>query len=310
MRYDIEFETSSETKRSGAVEDPQGPSRVLITWDATVRLEVLGDATSGNEPPGSSPEHPTHSSADPARPIPTPATSPLMRVRTTYERSSANVKSDTPDPQADDIEAQYARLEGKSVEFTLAADGHVSNVSGLAGILTDQKALTSAEQWMAQLSGGASGPAAAPAPGQKWTSEEPAASLPLAGMFWRTQSTYLRNENCHPANPAGGAPVWGGESCAVILSKLSLVEPHPVHDATPPDYRSNGLHTSGHWSGSSQSLSYVSLKTGWVVSVAQNGSEQMDVTVLTAYGSSVHYSGTVATRSQISLIAPEISQSR
>ena len=44
LRYQVQLQTVTDTTRSGAVSDPQGPSRLTVTWDATVRLEVLGQA--------------------------------------------------------------------------------------------------------------------------------------------------------------------------------------------------------------------------------------------------------------------------
>ena len=44
MRYQIEFQTESGMKHGGAIQDPEGPSQMVVTWDATVRLEVLGAA--------------------------------------------------------------------------------------------------------------------------------------------------------------------------------------------------------------------------------------------------------------------------
>ncbi|MGC1187811.1 MAG: hypothetical protein WA871_10510, partial [Candidatus Acidiferrales bacterium] len=54
-----------------------------------------------------------------------------------------------------------------------------------------------------------------------------------------------------------------------------------------------GIHTSGTWTGSSESLIHVSLRTGWVVSILQNGDEKMDVTVVSDHLDSMRYAGTV-----------------
>ena len=281
MRYTIEFHTESAMQHGGAIQDPQGPAQLAVTWNATVRLEILG-ATNESGPVQQS---------GPA----------AMRVRTTYEKSSATVRSDTPDPDADGIRQQYARLEGKSIEFTLGGNGAVSGVRGLEGVIPDEKARSAAEQWIAQLSGAVSAPAAGIIPGQRWTSEQLADSMPLAGLAWRTDSTYLRNEPCQPASPGGAPAVASSDFCAVILSQLSLVSKRTPKDPTPDEFRRNGLRTSGRWTGSGESLSYVSLRTGWVVSTNQNGAEQMDIAVTKTGGNSVRYAGTVRTRSSISL---------
>ena len=107
----------------------------------------------------------------------------------------------------------------------------------------------------------------------------------------------MRNEPCRPSNPSDG------EQCAVILTQLQMSQPRPVRDPTPEDYRARGLRTSGTWSGSGESLTYISLRTGWVVSSTQSGSEEMDVTVASAEGeTSVRYAGRVRSQSQLSLL--------
>jgi hypothetical protein len=53
------------------------------------------------------------------------------------------------------------------------------------------------------------------------------------------------------------------------------------------------MQTTGSWAGSSESLIYVSLRTGWVVSVSQSGDEKMDVTVVSEHLDSIRYAGTV-----------------
>ena len=283
MRYRIEVESTSDTTHGGAVQDPQGPSHLIVTWDATVRMEVLSGnaAVSPTAPAGS------------------------IRLRTTYEKSLAVVKSDTPDPQAEDIEQQYGKLQGQSMEFTVLPGGAVTEVSGLGEILTDDKARSAAEEWVKQVSSGAGTPEQGIVPGQTWSTDEPAESLPLAGMFWHTNSTYLQNEPCRPVDPAKPAVAQDAETCAVILSRLSLVTPRKLHDPTPAAYLKDGVHTAGSWSTSGESMNYVSLRNGWVVSVAQNGTEQMDMTFTNASGVTVQYKGTVGTHSTVTLLPNE-----
>ncbi len=287
FRYAMEFETTTATSRSGQVADPQGPSKLVITWDATILLEVLPAEASA---PGS------------------------VRLRTTYEKSTAHVSSDTFDPAAAATQEQYQKLEGKVVEFTLDASGKVISVSGLAEIVDGEKAVQAAREWIAQLDAGSGAPAGGVSPGQKWSSDQPATSLPVAGMVWRTESEYLRDEVCHPPNPEGApAPAIAesegnprsAETCAVILTHLNLVRPKPVRNPTPEEYSKNGVQTAGKWNGSGQSLSYISLRTGLVVSVTQTGTEEMDVTLTTGHSTSMHYAGTILSRSQVALVADD-----
>src|SRR6266850_1309822 len=222
---------------------PQGPAKLVIDWDATILLEVLPAEPSA---PGS------------------------IRLRTKYEKSTAHVTSDTFDPAAAATEEQYQNLEGKAVEFTLDANGKVISVSGLEEIVDGEKTVEAARDWIAQLSAGSGAPAGGVIVGQKWFSEQPAASLPVAEMVWRTESEYLRDEICRPPNPdaaptpssaeSAGNPE-SAEACAVILTRLNLVRHKPVRDVTPEEYRKSGVQTAGKWDGSAESLSYISLRT-------------------------------------------------
>ena len=172
FRYEMEFETTTETSRSGLASDPQGPSSLVVDWNATVRMEVL-PADAGT--PGG------------------------IRLRTTYEKSTANVHSDTFDPAADETSEQYKSLEGKVVEFTLDAGGKVKYVSGIEGIVDSEKAAQSAREWIAQLSASAGAPPGGVSIGQAWSSEQPANSLPIAGMIWHTDSRISSQRALPPA---------------------------------------------------------------------------------------------------------------
>ena len=286
FRYAMEFETTTATSQSGLAKDPQGPSKLVITWDATILLEVLPTEASA---PGS------------------------IRLRTTYEKSTAHVTSDTFDPAAAATEEQYQKLEGKAVEFTLDASGKVISVSGLPEIVDGEKAVLAAREWIAQLDTGSGAPAGGVTVGQTWSSEQPA-SLPVAGMVWRTESEYLRDEVCHPPNPEAPPAPSSAESaanpelpetCAVILTRLDLVRPKPVRNSTPEEYRKSGVQTAGKWEGSAQSLSYISLRTGLAVSVTQTGTEEMHVTLTTQHNASMRYAGTILSRSQVALVADD-----
>jgi hypothetical protein len=299
LLYRLELQTITDTRRTGAISDPQGPSRLLVTWDATVKLEVLGEAA---QPLSVSPAAGARKEHDAKSDVRSSAT----RIRTTYQSSAATVKSDSPDPQAEDIEQSYKRLEGQIIEFTIGPDGQVSGVQGLKDVLDTDQVRQAAEQWMAQVSG----PAIAPngvTIGQTWNSAVPAISMPLADMIWRSSSTYLRNESCRPAESDGSGA--SPEMCAVIETHQSVVPRKQLRDPTPEDYRRNGLHTAGHWTGSGESLSYVSLDTHLAVSVTQDSSQQIDFTVTNASGNSVRYAGTVETHSRVELLPPGTARS-
>jgi hypothetical protein len=287
FRYEMEFETTTDTSRSGLASDPEGPSSLVVDWNATVRIDVLpADA----DTPGG------------------------IRLRTTYEKSAASIRSDTFDPAATETVMQYHRLEGKAVEFTLDAAGKVQYVSGLEGIIDSEKGAQSAREWIDQLSASAGAPPRGVSVWQTWSSEQPADSLPIAGLIWHTDSQYIRNEACHPPNPdvptSPGAANYAADSpsvadCAVILASLSLVHSKAVRDPTPTDLRKNGVQSAGKWNGSAQSLLYVSLATGMVVSVTQTATEEMNVTLTTNRNASLRYAGKISSRSHVSLVADD-----
>ena len=289
MRYRIALESTSATRQSGLVQDPQGAAQLIVTWDATVRVEVFAAERSAGPSPSSAGSR---------------AAGGPIRLRITYEQSAATVRSDTPEPRSEEIQQQYAQLAGRSIEFTLTADGRVSEIRGLEGLLSDEKARAAVQQWIVQLSAAAATPPGGVVPGQKWSSTQPA-DLPLAGLSWRTDASYLRNEPCRLANPSYAAAISDRQDCAVILARLALVTSRSLRDPTPEEYRRNGLRTSGRWTGSGESLMYVLLDTGWVVRTTQESTEQMDVTITGGPanpGSSVRHSGAVSTRSQVFLL--------
>jgi len=311
--YQIQLQTITDTKPTGAVSDPQGPSRLAVTWDATVKLEVLGELAqppAAPPPPAAKPatgktdggqaaRRSVSQAASPAAQQGAPLAAPL-RIRTTYEHSAASVKSDSPDPQSDEIEARYAQLDGRAIEFTIGTDGHVSEVHGLDNVFENDQVRQAAEQWMLQVSSPALAPGGV-AIGQSWNSAQPAVSMPLAEMVWRSNSTYLRNESCRPTDTSAAAK----ESCAVILTRQAVLPRKQLHDPTPDDYRRNGLHTAGTWTGSGESLSYVSLETHVAVSVTQDSLQQIDFTVTNAEGASIRYAGNIETHSRVELLPQE-----
>src|SRR5579862_9264040 len=213
FRYNVEFATTTSTTQSGMTKDPEGPSKLVITWDATVRMEIL-------PPSAAAPDG--------------------IRLRTTYEKSTASVSSDTFDPAASETQQQYEKLAGKVIEFSLDAAGNVKSVAGLEGVVDGEKAAKAAGEWIAKLNASTGAPPGGISVGQKWVTDQDAKELPIAGMVWRTESEYMRNEACHPpnpevpANPEGPATAPPAESavnlqpvenCAVILADLNLVRP-------------------------------------------------------------------------------------
>ena len=280
IRYQLETTITNQAHHGGAVKDPQAPGKLTINWSAITRMEVLSVGNDAQGKPNGS-----------------------VRLRSTYEKSAATAMSETFNPEAQSLEEQYRALEGKSFDFTLDAAGQVTDIKGLEGIGEKGSSADALRAWLSQISNASGAPPGGVDLGQTWTTQQPVASAPLAGLTWEGRSTYTRNEPCQPANKAGDANAMAGEMCAVILAKLALTGLKPGHDATPDSYRKLGLRTAGTWAGEGDSLSYISLRTGRLVSVTQTSREEMNFTVTTDAGENrVSYQGSVQSHSQLALL--------
>jgi len=227
-----------------------------------------------------------------------PAAGAPLRIRSTYEKSSATASSDSYDPSLSMLEEQYRKLEGRSFEFSLDAQGKSANFSGVDGMFPDEKSAAAAREWFSQLATGVELPRDGIVLGQSWSSVRTnVPGMPLLGLTWRTESIYLRDEPCDPAAPA--------DICAVIRTRLSVTQ-RPLRNATPDEYRRRNMRTSGKLSSSGESLSYISLRTGWLVRVSQTSSEETDIVLLaTDGGSRLRINGAVQSTTRISLLAKE-----
>ena len=93
-----------------------------------------------------------------------------------------------------------------------------------------------------------------------------------------------------------------GKACAVIVTRLESVHGNARGDRTSSLYRRQGLKTSGHWRARGQSLNYISLATGLLVTSTATESDNIDLTVTSELsGSQLHYAGQEKSNSQIAL---------
>jgi hypothetical protein len=288
VRYQIEVRNVSQGHTDGPIRDPEAASQLKQSMTVVIRLEVL-------------------------RIDPQPRTNlSKVRMRATYEHSTATNESDAYDEQADAIAQQLRKLEGQSMEFTLESDGRISELRGLDKVLQDPSAIANARGWLSNISIAAGFPKKGIAIGEKWHSEEPLSGAPLKGTVWRADSTYLRNEPCRAEGgatkaatgmPAPATATSDAEMCAVVLTQFKIMQTNSHGDLTPPDYLQNGLHTSGSWTGSGDSLNSISLRSGLVVSVTQTSDQLMNFTISSSSSpSKLNYTGEVKSQSQIALL--------
>jgi hypothetical protein len=281
LRYEIETRISSNSKMETPIENPEAASKSRQNISLILRLDVLNPLPANNDPPGS------------------------IRVRATYEKSSATFESDAYDPAGSNIADQYKNLEGRSLEYTIEPDGRFSHLVGIDDLLANRSVAENVNSWMNGISSGARIPKEGIEVGQKWSSERPIEGVALGGLIWRNQSAYVRDEPCYstegpPKSAAAAQPADASPSCAVIITQFKI---HRNGDATPDDYARQSLDTSGTWIGSGGSLEFVSLSTGVLIHSTQDSTQNMDVEILsTRSGSKMHYTGHVDSHSEISLI--------
>lgn len=288
LRYSIDTQASIEGNTTSPIVNNEAPKKEDRTTSLEITLTVL-----------------------PAEPLAANTAASNARLRVTYDLADATSSSDAYDPAADAFVDAYKKLQGRSIEFTMSPTGRITNVAGLEEAFANQSLAKSAKDWLAGFSYATSIPAEGIAVGQKWSHETPAENLPLRGLSWHFDSTYLRNESCSPQPPLGGEDESSAEAvkpdqCAVILTRSSLIRKGSKSDQTPDDYLHNGLRTSGTWAATSESLDSISLTTGWIVVSTQTVNEQMDYEIKSVQtGSTLHHTGSVKTQTHISMLAPE-----
>ena len=296
MDYQIEMRNVTKGRATGVVRDPEAASELSQSTSLLVRLEVLNTESAAANSPAK------------------------VRIRATCRHAVVTNQSDAYDAQAEALAEQYRKLEGRSLEFGLDEDGHVSDVTGLEGVIQDPAALASVRGWLTNISAGARFPKKGVVVGEKWHSEEPVPGAPLRATVWRADSTYLRNEPCPKgsggqtenagagsalASPDAASAVAQAGSCAVILTQFKILQTSPHGDLTPAEYLHNGLRTSGVWTGSGESLNVVSLETGLVVSATQSVDQDLNFTITSASTASrLNYTGNVKSQTEITLLPP------
>jgi hypothetical protein len=324
LRYQIDSQMTVAGTTTTPIVNPEGATELKQSISIILRLDVLEVHPAAPTTPKKN-----NAKATPATPAANtaPATNAApgtMRLRATYEKSSATSESDAYDPTTAALADQYNRLEGRSMEFTVEPDGKIVDIKGLEDMLSNPSAAQTVRTWMAGLSSSAGFPQQGIEIGQKWSREQPLTGVPLDHLFWRTEATYLRNEICPeniPPNDSAAAaqpspaptlestpkgPGANSPLCAIILTQFTIVRRgthNPHADATPDDYLHNGLRTSGTWTGSGESLDSFSLATGRMLRSTQSSSQDLDFSITsTNTGSRLTYKGKITTQTQILLL--------
>lgn len=303
FRYHIESQTLTTGTTTTPIANPEAAKQLKQVADLEVRLDVVGVQPAAN------------------------GTTGAARLRATYEKATAATQTDAYDPAAAALDAQYNNLQGRSVEFTIEADGKISHITGLDEAVSNPSTAAAMRDWITGFSPSANLPPEGIAIGQKWSAERPLENTPLGNLLWRTSSSYLRDEACAlpgqsrsaaqnpdeatagtstgtPTAPVKHAAASSGPLCGVILTSFDILRRGSENaDATPEDYRHNGLRTSGTWTGKGERLDTISLQTGMLLRSTQTSTQKMDFEIVSAIsGSKIHYAGQVETQSEITLV--------
>jgi hypothetical protein len=279
LRYSIETRTDSNEHATTPIVNPEGATRYQQSTSIIVRLDVLDVQPGGN------------------------SSSPAIRLSATFEQALADSHADAYAPAAAALDDGIDKLEGRSFDLTVAG-ADVRDVKGLGEIATNRDVAARVLSWVRVLCFPAAVPAAGVVVGEKWSDERPLADMPLTGLFWRNDSTYLRNEACRALGSKAGGPALMLGDCAVLLTRFSIVRHGSDRsDRTPDSYLHNGLRTSGKWTGSGESLDSISLGDGLLVSSTQTATQDMDYEIMSASsGSRIHDVGQTTTQTEISLL--------
>jgi hypothetical protein len=195
----------------------------------------------------------------------------------------------------EDSAAANSAPNSAKIGFTVAGDGNVTRADGLDGLNSEQ--LLAWQFWVAQFAMGWTLPAAGVKPGEKWKTVEPEKTpTPVANLVWERETTYVGNDKC---------PIVTEEQCASFLTSSTLKQKSNPKDTTPEDYRLRELKTSGTASGTNQTATYISLKTGLLIRATEDVQQSMDVTIAKADGSNqVNYKIAVISHLETVFVPP------
>src|SRR5229473_6842693 len=280
LAYQISYHSDKHVKTESPVIVAAPDDSGKVDVNALLRLEVLGVQARGDRG--------------------------VVHVRTKFEvlRSDSHFKVPNIEPPAPQVQKQDSN--GKFIEFTILPDGGLDQVTGLDALFPEQQQAW--QEWASRflLAAAFHGPGVRIA--QKWNSQEAEKShSPIAGLRWMRESTYVRDEPCRAVRltvqgsvaPSDAEP----ETCAVILT-TAVLKQDLNKNATPDDFKLHELRTAGTAHGTNRIITYISIKTGFLIRATEEAAQQMNVTVAKADGSNrVRYDVNAKSRSEVLLVS-------
>src|SRR6266850_908747 len=280
VTYLIRYRSDKNVKTGSNVVAPMAPNAVQMDAHGLLRIDVLDVRQEGGKA--------------------------AIHARTQFLTLDSGVWVKKPGDKEPHWEKQRVDPKDKIIEFTISSDGSVNNLKGLDHLFPEQQQAW--QQWVSRFALAWTLPADGIKSGDKWKSEQlEQAEAPIAGLSWARESTYVRNEPCQASqlsltgdvSPSSDPP----DTCAVLLTTAKLKQNSSSKDATPDDFKLHELRTTGTAKGTSESITYISLKSGLVIRATEETSQFMDVVVAKADASNrVHYNVDARSHAQVLLV--------
>jgi len=279
--YLIRFQSDKNVKTQSKVVAPMAPDDAQLDAHGLLRVEIIDVQQSANKS--------------------------TIHARGRFLSLDSGVWVKKPGDKKPDWDAQRLDPNGKTIEFTISPDGSINDVKNLDSLLPEQQQAW--QQWVARFALAWTLPEEGVKFGEKWKSDESErAGAPIAGLQWARDSAYVKDEPCQARQLSTEGDVAVStdppDVCAVLLTNSTLKQKSSTKDATPEDFKLHDLRTMGNAKGTSEIITYISLKTGLVVRATEESSQVMDVLVATADGSnSVQYHVDAKSHAEVLLIS-------
>ena len=227
-----------------------------------------------------------------------------VRARSEFLANDAPASTSKNASQRQEASQRPVKPEGDPVEFTISPNGIAEKITGRDALTPDQQQIW--QEWLARFAMAWALPSPNAKIGDKWRIDQAeSGASPIAALTWASDSSYVRDEPCAPAQLSATGEVTPTNAspgtCAVLLTTAKLVQKSSPKDATPEDFKLHQLKTMGTAKGSNEIITYISLSTGLVVRATEDAIQQMDVVVAKADGSNgVRYN--VDAKSQLEVL--------
>ncbi len=181
-------------------------------------------------------------------------------------------------------------------EFAISGNGQVKNMSGFDDWEPIERMAW--QFWISRFAFGWTLSSENMKRGAKWKSEEPENSpAPIARLVWQRETTFGETGKC---------PMTPTDSCAVFFTNAVLKQKSSVKDSTPQDYRLHELSTSGTATGTNETYTTISEKTGLAVRGTEDVRQSMKVVIVKSDGSNgVRYTIEAASHFEMVLAGDE-----